>query len=175
MPRDDAWFDTLKRWLTLERTAERARLAQLKVELPLLELAARGLVLLDVESTDEAIGLGGRHLVTFKDDQKRRLSTRFSPGDVVTVAPRKAPLDAPPGGIVTSSTRVSLTVAFERPPPPWMAEGRLRIDLASNDVTFARTNAALETWKSSEPAATFCSAGHRPASTPRRGSRRVGR
>lgn len=29
-----------------------------------------------------------------------------------------------------------------------MAEGRLRIDLASNDVTFERTNAALETWKS---------------------------
>lgn len=148
MGRDEGWFDTLVSWLRLERAAEQARLAQERAQLPLLELAARGLVLLDVESTEEATGLGGRHLVTFMDEQKRRLSTRFGPGDVVTVAPRKAPLDAPPSGIVASSSRTALQVAFDRPPPPWMGEGRLRVDLAVNDVTFERTRAALAVWKS---------------------------
>ena len=148
MSRDEGWFDTLKSWLSLERTAERARIAQEKAELPLLELAARGLVLLDVESTDEAVGLGGRHLVTFMDERKRPLSTRFGPGDMVTVAPRKAPIDTPPQGTVASSTRTSLQIAFERPPPPWMGEGRLRVDLSANDATFERMRGAVDAWKS---------------------------
>ena len=172
MPRDDAWFDTLKRWLGLERTAERARLAQDKAELPLPELAARGLVLLDVESTDESVGLGGRHLVTFKDEQKRPpvhslLARRRRHGGPEEGAPRRAP-----GGIVTSSTRTSLTVAFERPPPPWMAEGRLRIDLLVQRRHLrahqrrAGDLEVLRLGRRSAPAETSCSAAPPPRFEP---------
>lgn len=150
VPVDDDWFDTMKAWLSVERGAERARLAQEKSELPLPELAARGLVLLDVESTEESIGLGGRHVVTFMDERKRPLTTRFGPGDVVTVAPRKAEVDDAPTGTVARSTRTAVQVAFERPPPPWMGEGRLRVDLAANDATFERMRGALEAWRSAD-------------------------
>jgi superfamily I DNA and/or RNA helicase len=148
MARDAEWFDKLARLLELERGAERARLADEKAQLPLAELEARGHVLLDVESIDESVGLGGRHLVTFAHEAKRALSTRLSPGDLVAVSPRKAAIDAPPQGTVTSSTRMQVQVAFERPPPPWMGEGRLRIDITANDITFERARTALMTWKS---------------------------
>lgn len=147
MTRDPSWFDSLARLLELERSAERARLNDERAQLPLGELEARGLVLLDVETTDETAGLGGRHLVTFQHETKRPLSTRLSPGDLVTVSPRKAQLDSPPQGTVTSSTRTSVQVAFERPPPPFMGEGRLRIDITANDVTFDRAKNALRTFK----------------------------
>lgn len=147
MARDIEWFDRLAKLLEIERQAERARLAEEKAQLPLAELEARGHVLLDVESTDEAVGLGGRHLVTFMHESKRPLKTRLSPGDLVAVSPRKAPIDSPPQGTVTSATRTSIQVAFERPPPPWLGEGRLRIDITANDVTFERARAALMTWK----------------------------
>lgn len=143
MPRDVTHFDTLLALMELERQAERARLAQEKQALPLAELAARGLVLLDVESTDWSVGLGGRHLVTFARDDKRPLTTRLSPGDLVTVAPRKAPIEGPPQGTVAASTKLSVQVAFDRPPPEWMGEGRLRLDVMANDVSFERARAAL--------------------------------
>ncbi|MFZ5438667.1 MAG: AAA domain-containing protein [Myxococcota bacterium] len=147
MPRDVEHFDRLSRLLELERQAERARLAQEKQTLPLAELEARGLVVLDVETTEESIGLGGRHLVTFQHESRRRLSTRLGPGDLVAVSPRKAEVDAPPQGTVVSANRTSVVVAFDKPPPPWMGEGRLRLDVTSNDVTFERARTSLTRWK----------------------------
>lgn len=147
MARDDTHFDRLARLLDLEKQAERERLAQDKAQLPLAELAARGLVLLDVEAHEFAVGLGGRHLVTFTHERRGPLPARFSPGDLVSVAPRKAEVDDPPHGTVSRSTKTSLEVAFDRPPPEWMAEGRLRIDLVANDVTWERAKSALTTWK----------------------------
>jgi superfamily I DNA and/or RNA helicase len=147
MSRDVEWFDTLAKLLDLERSAERARLSEEKAQLPLAELEARGHVLLDVESTDESVGLGGRHIVTFMHESKRPLTTRLSPGDVVAVMPRKAPIDDPPQGTVKFANRTSVQVAFERPPPQWLGEGRLRIDITANDVTFERARTALQTWK----------------------------
>ena len=52
MTRDPTHFDGLRRLLELERAAERERIASQKSALPLGELEARGLVLLDVDSTD---------------------------------------------------------------------------------------------------------------------------
>jgi predicted DNA helicase len=144
--RDVTHFEHLARLLELERAAERARLAHEKATLPLAELEARGLVVLDVETTEESIGLGGRHLVTFMHEAKRRLTTRLGPGDLVAVSPRKAAVASPPGGTVVSASRTAIVVAFDRPPPPWMAEGRLRLDVTANDVTFDRAKGALTRW-----------------------------
>lgn len=144
MARELSHFDALARLLELERQEERSRLAELKQALPLGELEARGLVLLDVESTDQAVGLGGRSLVTFARPDKRPLTMQLSPGDLVSVSPRKAAVDAPPQGTVARSAKLSVQVAFERPPPEWVAEGRLRLDLVSNEVTHQRTRAALK-------------------------------
>ncbi|MCC6332666.1 MAG: AAA family ATPase [Myxococcales bacterium] len=150
MARDESHFDRLAHLLDLERQAERERRALDKAQLPLAELAARGLVLLDVEAQEFSVGLGGRHLVTFTHERRGPLPARFSPGDLVTVAPRKAEVEDAPGGTVSRSTRTSLEIAFDRPPPEWMSEGRLRIDLVANDVTWERAKAALATWKGYE-------------------------
>lgn len=147
MARDVSHFDTLARLLDLEKQAERERLALDKAQLPLAELAARGLVLLDVEAQEFSVGLGGRHLVTFMLERKGPLPARFSPGDLVSVAPRKAEVDDPPHGTVSRATKTLVEVAFDRPPPEWLAEGRLRVDLVANDVTWERAKGALVTWK----------------------------
>jgi len=148
MSRDVTWFDSLSRLLELERSAERARLEEERAQLPLGELEARGLVVLDVETSEVSIGLGGRHLVTFRRQDRRPLTTRLGPGDLVTVSPRKAEVDAPPAGTVAASRKDQVQVAFERPLPPWADEGRLRLDITSSDVTFDRARAALATLKS---------------------------
>ncbi len=143
MARGVEHFSRLSSLLELERREERARLAEERESLPLGELEARGVVLLDVESKEERIGLGGRALVTFAKADGRGLSARFGPGDLVQVSPRKAEVDAPPVGTVSKASRAQLEIAFERPPPPWVGEGRLRIDLLANDVTVERQRQAL--------------------------------
>ncbi|MFT3710199.1 MAG: AAA domain-containing protein [Archangium sp.] len=147
MKREVEHFDRLGQLLDLERRAQRERIADERRTLPLAELEARGLVVLDVETTEENVGLGGRHLVTFMHESKKRLSTRLGPGDLISVSPRKAEVDAPPQGTVVNASRSSVVVAFDRPPPPWMGEGRLRLDVTVNDVTFDRGRAALTRWK----------------------------
>lgn len=147
MSRDVDHFDGLSRLLDLERQAERSRIALERQTLPLAELEARGLVVLDVETTEENIGLGGRTLVTFMHESKRRLRTRLGPGDIVSVSPRKAEIDSPPTGTVTRATKNQVTIAFDRHPPTWMSEGRLRLDITANDVTFDRARSALVKWK----------------------------
>lgn len=146
MPRDEAHFQRLSRLVDLEQRAERQRLALDLAQLPLAELAARGLVLLDVEAKEFSTGLGGRHLVSFGLERSGRLPTRFGPGDVVRVSPRKAEVEGAPQGIVSRATRTSVVVAFDQPPPPWVEEGRLRIDLLANDVSWNRARAALSAW-----------------------------
>jgi len=150
MTRNLDHFSKLARLLEIERQAERTRLAQDKQQLPLAELEARGLVVLDVESVEDNVGLGGRHLVTFKHISRGALSTRLGPGDLISVSPRKAEVENPPTGTVTASRRTEVTVAFDRPPPPWLGEGRLRLDITANDVTFERARATLKTWEGME-------------------------
>ena len=59
------------------------------------------------------------------------------------MSPRKAEVESPPQGTVSRATRAQLQVAFDKPPPEWIREGRLRIDIVANDVTFDRARAAL--------------------------------
>lgn len=147
MPRDVAHFEQLRRLVELEHQAQRERLALDRQTLPLAELEARGLVLLDVTLEEEAVGLGGRHLLTFRREDKRALRSALGPGDLVSVSPRKAPVDAPPSGVVTQARRTQLTVAFERRPPEWVNEGRLRLDVLANDVTTQRQRGTLATFE----------------------------
>jgi len=143
MARDVAHFDKLKHLLELERRDERERLSLERQSLPLAELEARGLVVLDVELSETSVGLGGRDLATFTRADRRPLSARLGPGDLISVSPRKAPIDVPPTGTVTRSSKSSVQVAFDRPLPEWAQEGRLRLDITANDVTFERARAAV--------------------------------
>lgn len=148
MALDSEHFVRLSGLLDLERQAERSRLEADRQTLPLRELEARGLVVLDVEVTEESVGLGGRTLLTMAHESKRRLSTALGPGDWVSVSPRRAEVEDPPRGIVVSAGKNSVVMAFERIPPPWIYEGRLRLDVTANDVTFERAQSALRQWHS---------------------------
>ncbi len=145
MPRDVSHFEKLKRLLELERRDERERLALERQALPLGELEARGLVVLDVELHETNVGLGGRDLATFTREDRRPLTARLGPGDLISVSPRKAVIEAPPQGTVTRSTKSSVQVAFDQPLPEWAQEGRLRLDITANDATFERARKALST------------------------------
>ncbi|MFT3841314.1 MAG: AAA domain-containing protein [Myxococcaceae bacterium] len=138
-------FEHLIRLLELERLEERRRLAEQKASLPLGEQESLGLVLLDVVSGDWKVGLGGRTLISFTRDDHHRLPSRWGPGAWVTVSPRKAELESPPSGIVVRATSKELELAFDRHPPEFIQEGRLRIDLLSDEVTFERTRNAIRT------------------------------
>lgn len=136
-------MDHLSRLLSLEREAERARLLELRASLPLKELEERGLVLLDLEASDESVGLGGRVILSFEHSLRQPLRLAFSPGDLVELRPRKAEVDSPAMAVVYRTGRKALQLAFERPPPPFVREGRLRIDLSANEITFDRAKASL--------------------------------
>ncbi|HEY8211732.1 MAG TPA: IGHMBP2 family helicase [Myxococcaceae bacterium] len=148
--RDASFFDGLLRWLALERAAAKARFEEERSRLTLAELETKGLVALDLESVEESIGLGGRILVTFEHPERRNLRARFHPGDQVQVRPRKSEDVAPARGIVSRGGRRQVQIAFDRPPPEFVAEGRLRLDLAPNDVTFDRAEAAVRKVKALE-------------------------
>lgn len=126
----------------MERAAEKARHQDERARLSLAELEARGLVLLDLELADEAVGLGGRFLLTFERADKRPFVAPLHTGDLVEVSPRRAEVDQPARGVISRATRVRVQVAFDRAPPPFVSEGRLRVDLVPNDVTFDRARAA---------------------------------
>lgn len=143
MPLDLGWFDTLQRLLALERAEERARLAADRAALPLLEREARGLTVLDLEATESGWGLGGRARVTFAREASRPLTARLGAGDVVEVSPRRAEVDAPPRALVVRCTRRALELVFDHPPPDFVHEGRVRIDVVDNDVTWQRLTGAV--------------------------------
>ena len=143
MPHEVSHFDALSRLLELERQAERQRLEQARQEKTLGELEDMGLLLLNLESKEQSAGLAGRFIVTFEHAERRPLSTRLSAGDLVTVSPRKAAVENPAGAVVVNASRFMLTLAFDRPPPPYVYEGRLRFDVVSNETTYERLRSAI--------------------------------
>ncbi len=134
----DAHFDRLLRLLDLERDEERQRLDALLSTLSPEERAARGITLLDLVCVDESWGLGGRARLDFEREDRSPLGARIDQGDLVDLRPRRADVTAPARGLVLRRARTRLTVTFDRPPPPWVREGRLLVDLRPNDVTFTR-------------------------------------
>ena len=143
MSRDERWFERLGECLELERRAQRERLETERASLTLGELEARGHLLLDLEAVDEEVGLGGRILLTLERPDRHPLPTRLSPGDLVELRPRKAEVESPASGIVARVTATRVQVAFERAPPDYARQGRLRVDRVPNDVTFERARDGL--------------------------------
>lgn len=137
-------FARLSRLLDLERDEERKRLGEARQTLPLPELEARGLVVLDVEAQEHNVGLGGRSLVKLQRFDGRPLTTQLAAGELVAVSPRKAELDSAPHALVSRATRRWVELAFDRHPPPFVSEGRLRLDLVTNDVTYQRAKGSLD-------------------------------
>ena len=143
MGRDVTHFEHLGRLLELESQEEKERLGEARRALSLQERQARGLSLLDVEAREEDLGLGGRVLVTLERADKARLPVRLWPGDLVEVRLRKAEVSEPGRAVVARATPTSVQLAFDRAPPPWVAEGRLLLDVVPNDVSFERARSAL--------------------------------
>ncbi len=151
MPRDERWFDELAALIELERQEARARLEADRQSLPLSELEARGIVVLDLEAVEEDVGLGGRFLVTFERGDRRVLSARLSPGELVELRPRKADWEpSAPSGIVSRATATRVEIAFDRTPPQFVREGRLRLDRVPNEVTFDRARTGVMRMKAQE-------------------------
>jgi ATP-dependent RNA/DNA helicase IGHMBP2 len=144
MPRDVSFFDQLGRLLALERDAERARTAALAQSLTLRERAEQGLSVLDLESIEEEVGLGGRILLTLARADRAPFPVPLHNGDLVAVMPRRAEVQEPARALISRATRTRLQLAFDRAPPPFLHEGLLRLDVVPNDVTYERVRAGLE-------------------------------
>jgi superfamily I DNA and/or RNA helicase len=147
MPRDVSFFDQLGRLLALERDAERARTTALAQSLTLRERAEQGLSVLDLESIEEEVGLGGRILLTLARADRAPFPVPLHNGDLVAVMPRRAEVQEPARALISRATRTRLQLAFDRAPPPFLHEGLLRLDVVPNDVTYERVRAGLERMK----------------------------
>ncbi|HYI00651.1 IGHMBP2 family helicase [Hyalangium sp.] len=144
MPRDVSFFDQLGRLLAMERDAERARSASLAQSMTLRERAEHGLSVLDLETLEEEVGLGGRILLTLARADRARFPSPLNNGDLVAVLPRRAEVKEPARALVSRATRTRIQLAFDRSPPPFVHEGLLRLDVVPNDVTYERVRAGLE-------------------------------
>ncbi|HZI15029.1 MAG TPA: AAA family ATPase, partial [Myxococcus sp.] len=144
MARDVSFFDHLGSLLAKEREAEKARLAALAESLSLQEREEHGLSVLDLESLEEEVGLGGRFLVTLGRADRRPLLTRLHNGDFVAVLPRRAEVKEPARALVSRATATRIQLAFDRSPPPYVHEGLLRLDVDPNDVTYHRLRAGIQ-------------------------------
>lgn len=141
--RDNDFLSHLERLLELERQEEWTRFRALRDELSPQERAARGWAWLDLSAVDETWGLGGRLLVALERDGGRPIEGRIDAGDLVELRPRRAEVEEPARGVVARRSRTRVTVAFDRPPPPFVSEGRLSVELLPSDVTYERARAAL--------------------------------
>src|SRR5262249_12574807 len=105
---------------------------------------ARGLSAGDLEAVEEDVGLGGRFLVTLAHAGAGSWRPPFHPGDVVEARPRRAEGSPPERALVSRVPRDRVQLAFARPPPQFVRDGRLVVDLVTDDVTFRRLDAAVE-------------------------------
>ncbi|HET7752642.1 MAG TPA: AAA domain-containing protein [Anaeromyxobacteraceae bacterium] len=136
-------FEHLKRLLDAERETERARFAEARRALSLAEREARGIALVDVEASEEST-LAGRALVTFSRPDRRPLSSsRMGVGAMLRPALRRDPRDDAPLGVVSRVTRARVTLAFDEPPPDWVTDGRVVLELEPSTVTWDRLAAGL--------------------------------
>jgi ATP-dependent RNA/DNA helicase IGHMBP2 len=148
VPRDVSFLDQLADLLELERSFQEGEYAQAKQQLTLSQQQAEGLCVLDLEVVDDSVGLGGRFLLALERFDHRPLPVRLSPGDLIHIHPRRAENEESARSIVTDASQRRIEVALDSEPPSFVLEGRLRLDVVPNDVTFSRARAALERVKS---------------------------
>jgi hypothetical protein len=145
-----AHFERLGRLLDAERAEERARFDDMRRQLSLAEREARGIALADVEAVDEA-GLAGRALVAFgRADGRPLAGARIGIGGLVRVHLRRPSApggdraeEAEPQGVVARRTRGRVSVAFDEPPPDWVTDGRVVLELEPSPVTWERLSSGL--------------------------------
>jgi hypothetical protein len=141
-PLDARHFDRLLGLLDREGAAQREQLDALRRDLSLEQQAARGIAFVDLEATDERIGLAGRILVDYEPAQRGdTLEGRLRPGDPVRVRTRRE--EEPVDGVIASRVRARVTVAFHVPPPGWATSGRVVIELLPDERTLARARDAV--------------------------------
>src|SRR5216683_3113190 len=150
MPRDVSFLDRLAGLLELERDFQKGEYAQAKKQLSLAQQEAQGLCVLDLEVMDDSVGLGGRFLLGLERFDRAGLPRILSPGDLIQILPRRAEKEEPAHGVVTRATHRRIEVALDSSPPPFVWEGRLRLDVVPNDATFSRARAALQRFQSME-------------------------
>lgn len=124
MARDVSFFDKLASLLAQEREAEKARMSALAQGLTLREREEQGLSVLDLETVEEEVGLGGRILLTLARADRGKLPTRVSNGDLVAVLPRRAEVKEPAKALVSRATATRIQLAFDREPPAYLSRRR---------------------------------------------------
>ncbi|MGC3999917.1 MAG: AAA domain-containing protein [Anaeromyxobacter sp.] len=132
----------LSELLAAERDEERARLAEARGRLSLAEREVRGLAIADAEAVSEG-ALAGRALVTFARGGRPLPGGRLGVGSLVSVGLRREARDDAPSGVVARRTRTQLAVAFDEPPPDWVTDGRVVLELEPSPVTWERLAAGL--------------------------------
>ncbi|MEO1171536.1 MAG: AAA domain-containing protein [Myxococcota bacterium] len=132
-------LDALRRAVELERQEEQRRFRERQATLSRKERIHRGVAADHLEPVDESWGYGGRHVVTYEGP----VSNAFTQGSVLELRPLR---DEEPRASATVVRRreQELSLAFDRRPPPFTTEGRSFIELAPDDITYARNVASLE-------------------------------
>ena len=138
-----AHLDRLRSLLDAERDEERDRFAQATARLSLGERAARGMAAVDLQAVDEE-GLAGRALVSFAPAPGREPGgAQIGAGSLVRVVQRREIPEDAPTGIVARRTRGRIAVAFDQPPPDWVTDGRVALELLPSPVTYERLAGAV--------------------------------
>jgi len=133
----------LARLLAAERGEERARFEEARGRLALAEREARGIALADVSAQEEA-ALAGRALVHYGREDGRPLGGgRIGVGSIVQVSARREDRPDAPAGVVARRTRARVSVVFDEPPPDWVTEGRVVLELMPSPVTWERLSSGL--------------------------------
>jgi superfamily I DNA and/or RNA helicase len=135
-------LDRFRALLAAEREEERARFSEARGRLSPAEREARGLAVPDVAVVDEG-ALGGRALLTFARGGTPLPGGRIGVGSPVSVSLRREPRPEAPQGVVARRTRTLIAVAFDEPPPDWVTDGRVVLDLEPSPVTWERLQAGL--------------------------------
>jgi superfamily I DNA and/or RNA helicase len=134
----------LREVLELERAAERARFEDEVRTLSASEREARGRALPALVAKDTRAGFHGRTVVVFTRQDGGKLGGRIGAGDVVIVSRGEPLAPGNPRGVVVERSGTRLAVAFDDDPDDWVFDASVRLDVAGDEVTFARCRAALD-------------------------------
>jgi ATP-dependent RNA/DNA helicase IGHMBP2 len=140
-------FSTL---LAAERREDALRFEEARGRLSMAEREARGLAIADVEAGEEG-ALAGRTLVTFGRGGRPLLGARIGTGSIVSVSLRRDARPDAPSGVVARRTRSAISVAFDEPPPEWVTEGRVVLELEPSPVTWERLASGLARLRDDRP------------------------
>lgn len=141
----DDYFKQLVHWLSMEGEAERARMAQRRLNGRSRDPERSGETLIGLQLHDHRSGLAGRLLLDFAKPGGLRLPmTRLKVGSPVVVSDSGDPADEGIAGVVSSRTPTVIQVAMEQ----WPEAERFRLDLSPDESTRRRQLAAMASARS---------------------------